>query len=107
MDINRASPFIVSPQRPLGARPDATERDPARAGQTPVQPAQDAPLKVLASPQQLAEKNREAQALRVQRVNNSESLPLNTQRALASYQQTQAESSDKALGELVGIDVFA
>jgi hypothetical protein len=104
MDISSASTYVVLPQRPAAARPGVREQETARPGAVPVQ---EATPRLLATPDQLRDREREAQALRVQRVNNSESLPLNTQKALSQYQQNQSVQPDSPLGELAGIDVFA
>jgi hypothetical protein len=103
MDLNLLQSYIPNPQRtPVqrGAQPlvqPLRERD--------VRSQQDAP-KLLPSPEALAEKSRQAEVLRVQRVNNSEFLPLSSQKALHEYQATQQFSTTPEEGELVGIDLF-
>jgi len=46
------------------------------------------------------------QADRVQKVNNLESAPFQTQQALNSYQQTLDSAQQYEQGELVGVDFF-
>lgn len=103
MDINRHQSYIPNPQRTPAQRGAQPLVQPLR--ERDVRSQQDAP-KLLASPEALAEKSREAQALRVQRVNNSEFLPLSSQKALQEYQTTQQFSASPSEGELVGIDLF-
>ncbi len=71
-----------SPQRPgLGSAPDFDSEAIARRGQ-------------------------EIQAERVERLNDTESVPLRTRQALDSYQGTQLASQQFETGELVGVDLF-
>lgn len=104
MDINHVQSFIPNPQRSSSPRAGQQAVETLRERATNVEDV--VPLKRLASPEALAEKAREAQALRVQRVNNSELLPLSSQKALQQYQSTQQFSTAQAGGELAGIDLF-
>lgn len=103
MDINLHQSYIPNPQRAQAQRSAQPLAQPLRERDAR---NQEQPLKLLASPEALAEKSREVQALRVQRVNNSEFLSLSSQKALQQYQTTQQLSAMSEQGELVGIDLF-
>jgi len=59
-----------------------------------------------ANPDLLANKSREIQQDRVQRVNSLESAPIKTQQAFNRYQQTIDAGTNSDQGQLVGIDLF-
>ncbi len=54
----------------------------------------------------IAERGRQVQAERVQRVGDLESVPLRTRQALSSYEQTAQSAIGANEGELVGVDLF-
>ncbi|MFD2229188.1 hypothetical protein [Alkalimarinus sediminis] len=99
--INRPQPEGVNPRLPQSNELSgevARERRSDRVNRDTIDPAEL---------QRRVEQKQATQAIDVTRSQSPESLPLNTQQALNTYQQTEVAAQEFEGGVLVGIDLFA